>query len=294
MQKFFLYINHTLLAFVLITGATILLPAQIRAETRTLIYNSVEDSLARYSFGLVEKSLERSRYTWKYEKVEGEISQARMIEMVKNRKLDIMWAATNQEMENTLLPVRIPLYKGLLGHRIFLIHEGNQARFDSIQTLDDIKELHLGQGTTWADTYILRHNGMNVITANKYESLFYMVDGGRFDAFPRGVQEPWSEMAARPDLELAVEKNIMLVYKMPFYLFVSKENGILGDELYSGLRAMIDDGSFHEYFINDPTVLDVVKKANIKNRKSFHLDNPTLPPETPIEDPDLWLDPTQL
>lgn len=293
MRKPALRLNHILPSHLLILVLGFIW-LNAHAQTKTLVYNSVEDSLARYSFGLVQKSLARSQYTWQYEKVEGEISQARIIEMVKNRKLDIMWAATNQDMENTLEPIRIPLFKGLLGHRIFLIHEGDQARFNAIKTFDDVKKLKLGQGTTWADTFILRHNGITVIAANKYESLFHMVDGGRFDAFPRGVQEPWSEMASHPDLELAVEKNLMLVYKMPFYLFVSKENTVLRKELYAGLRAMIEDGSFHEYFITDPTVLDVVKKANIKNRISFHLDNPTLPPETPINDPDLWLDPTQL
>ncbi len=265
-----------------------------QAETRTLVYNSVEDSLGRYSFGLVKRSLARSQFTWEYKKIPGEIPQGRMIQMVSEGGIDIMWAATNQEMEDILQPVRIPLYKGLLGHRIFLIHKNNQQRFEDIQTKEDLVHFKLGQGTTWADTGILRHNGLNVVTANKYDSLFYMVDGGRIDAFPRGVQEPWSEMQIRPTLELAVEKNLMLVYKMPFYLFVSKENQELARELESGLRKMINDGSFHEYFISDPTVQDVVSKSNIKNRLSFPLDNPTLPKETPVDEPALWLDPTTL
>lgn len=44
-----------------------------------------------------------------------------------------------------------------------------------------------------------------------------MLDGGRFAAYPRGVHEPWSEIAGRPELELAVEKKLMLAYKMPMY-----------------------------------------------------------------------------
>ena len=44
-----------------------------------------------------------------------------------------------------------------------------------------------------------------------------MVDGDRFDAFPRGVNEPFGELAQRPDLpDLKVEDTILLVYRMPF------------------------------------------------------------------------------
>ncbi len=274
--------------------ALLVLTVSSYAQNQTLIYNSVDDSLGKYSFGLVKLALERSDYTWDFEIVEGEISQARVIEMVDGGKLDVMWAATNQEMEERLEPIRIPLYKGLLGHRIFLIEASGQPKFDAVRSLEDLRSLSMGQGTTWADTGILRHNGLKVVTANKYDSLFYMVEGGRFDAYPRGVQEPWSEMAARPQLPLTVEKRLMLVYKMPFYLFVSKDNSLLKNELYKGLRAMIADGTFHEYFITDPTVQDVVDKSNIKNRISFHLSNPTLPVKTPVDDASLWLDPTQL
>src|SRR5690606_4031780 len=139
--------------------------------------------------------------------------------------------ATNQEMEDKLLPVRIPLYKGLLGHRIFIIHPNNQAKFDRVQTFEDLRTITFGQGNTWADTQILESNELTVVKVNKYPSLFYMVDGGRFDAFPRGVQEPWGEIAQRPELELTVEKRLMLVYRMPFYLFVGKDDRQLAADL---------------------------------------------------------------
>src|SRR5690606_21583774 len=128
------------------------------------------------------------------------------------------------------------------------------------------------------------------VKVNKYPSLFYMVDGGRFDAFPRGVQEPWGEIAQRPELELTVEKRLMLVYRMPFYLFVGKDDRQLAADLERGLRLAIADGSFAEIFRNDPTVKSVLEQANLQNRLVFELKNPTLPKETPLDDEDLWLD----
>lgn len=280
----------------ILAGAALLFAqaGSVNADQKTLRYNSGDDALAIYSFGLAQKALAHSKHDWHFQEITGEIPQARSIEMVRSGKLDILWTATNQDMEDTLLPVRIPLLKGLLGHRIFIIQSANQSRFDSVRSLDDLSKLTMGQGSTWTDTMILRHNGINVVPANKYDSLFYMVDGGRFDAFPRGVQEPWAEIASRPELDLSVERNIMLVYKMPFYLFVSPDNFELANELESGLRKMIADGSFHQYFISDPTVQDVVSKSNIKNRRSFQLVNPTLPAKTPVDEAELWLDPAEL
>jgi hypothetical protein len=220
----------------------------------------------------------------------GQRTQSRYVEDIISDKIDLMWTATDQGLENQMQPIRIPLLKGLLGHRIFLIHKGDQAKFEQVKTFEDLKKIKLGQGTMWADTKILEANHLNVVKANKYHSLLYMVDGGRFDAFPRGVQEPWSEVNSIPGLELGVEKRIMLVYKMPFYFFVSKNNTKLARDLELGLNRAIADGSFDELFFKDPSVRNAVEQGDLKNRLVFHLDNPSLPKETPVDRRELWLD----
>jgi hypothetical protein len=195
-------------------------------------------------------------------------------------------------LEQKFAPVRICLYKGLLGNRIFIIHKDNQAKFDQVKTLDDLKRITIGQGKTWADTKILESNGLQVVKVNKYESLFYMVEGGRFDAFSRGVHEPFGELEQHPQLkDLTVEKGLMLVYKMPFYLFVKKANSQLAKDIETGLNRAIDDGSFDEVFRNDPAVQSVMQKANMKARRVFELQNPTLSKETPLDRKELWFDP---
>ena len=122
-----------------------------------------------------------------------------------------------------------------------------------------------------------------------------MLDGGRFDAFSRGVHEPFGELANHPNLkDLTVEKNLMLVYRMPFYLFVGKDNKALAKDLENGLNAAIADGSFNEVFFADPSVQDVLAKANMKNRRAFYLDNPTLHKDTPLDRAELWFDPKSI
>lgn len=257
----------------------------------TITATSVVNVNDRYAYSLIELALENIEKPYRLTSHSGETrTQGRIINDVITGDTDIMWTATSAELEQELLPIRIPLYKGLLGHRIFIIHRDNQAKFDQVKTFQDLQRLTLGQGTVWADTKILEGNQLNVVKANKYHSLLYMVDGGRFDAFPRGVQEPWNEIDGNPDLELAVEKNLMLVYRMPFYLFVNKNNAQLAADLELGLNRAIANGSFDKLFFNDPTVQDVLSKANLKNRLVFNLTNPTLPPETPINRPELWLD----
>lgn len=252
--------------------------------------NEATDGNGRYAMLMVNLALSKidTKYSMKVDS--SVVTQARNIDDVATGRSDLLWAATNQEMEDKLLPVRIPLYKGLLGHRIFIINPASQARFDRVKTFADLKQFTFGQGTTWADSAILASNGLTVVKANKYQSLFYMVDGGRFDAFPRGVQEPWQELETNDNLPLAVEKRIMLVYRMPFYLFTGKQNKKLAADLELGLNRAIADGSFDKIFYSDPMVKAVLEKANLEARLVFNLDNPTLPKETPLDRPELWLD----
>jgi hypothetical protein len=265
------------------------------AQEKVLKVNDSSDPNGPYAVKMIELAIKHVDRKYKLQVGKEPYSQSKIMEEVTNGGLDMFWNSSNADKETQFRPVRICLYKGLLGNRIFIIHKDNQAKFDSIKTLDDLKRITIGQGKTWADTKILETNGLNVVKANKYESLFYMVEGGRFDAFSRGVHEPFGELASHPELkDLTVEKGLMLVYRMPFYLFVNKDNKTLADDLETGLNRAIADGSFDETFFNDPSVKDVLAKANMKSRRAFYLDNPTLSKETPLDRKELWFDPQSL
>lgn len=253
--------------------------------------NSIED----YSKGLLKLALSKiPGKKYEFKETEPNTSEERMVSLLIDGQLDVVWYATTNDLEERMLPVRICIYRGLLGHRVLLIKKGNQYKFDGIKTLEDMKKLTLGQGRFWADTNVLAANGLNVVKVLKYEGLFHMLDGDRFDAFPRGVHEPWSEMKRYPSLALDVEKNLLLSYVNPFYFFVNKSNPGLAADIERGMRIALEDGSFNEYFLNDPTVKDVIANANLKDRITIKLNNPSLPPKTPVNDASLWFDPTQL
>lgn len=254
-----------------------------------------QDPNAAYALTMLRLAIAHIDTPYRIEEVTEEYTQSRVNEEIRTGGLDLGWIASDNELESTLRPIRIPLFKGLLGYRVFMINADNQHKFAGIETLEQLKQrITMGQGRTWADARILEANGFKVIKTEKYPGLFYMVDGGRFDAFPRGVHEPFTEIAERPHLNLAVEKNLMIAYKMPYYFFVTPGNESLAQDIETGLNRAIANGSFNEAFMNAPQVKDVIEKANIKNRRVFFIDNPTLTKETPLDRSELWFDPADL
>jgi hypothetical protein len=269
--------------------------ANTMAEELQIRVNDSSDPNGPYAVKMIQLALDHIDKKYKLVITKEPYSQLKIMEEVTNGNLELFWNSSNADKESRFSPVRICLYKGLLGNRLFIIHKDNQSKFDTVKTLDDLKKITIGQGKTWADTKILESNGFTVVKANKYESLFLMLDGGRFDAFSRGVHEPFGELANHPNLkDLTVEKHLMLVYRMPFYLFSSPTNKTLAKDLEIGLNAAIADGSFDRVFFADPSVQDVMAKADMKNRRAFFLDNPTLSKETPLDRAELWFDPKSI
>lgn len=220
--------------------------------------------------------------------LEQQLTQTRVKEELRAGTVDVMWLASNQKEEEELLPVRFPLLKGLLGHRICIIAPEKQARFMRVRTMEDVRQLTFGQGLGWPDVEILRANNLQVITTAKYENLFYMTEGERFDGFPRGVLEPWVEIESHRELGLTVDRHLLLIYGLPFYLFVDPARPQLAEKIHRGLDLALQDGSFDEYFFSQPMVKSALQKANLRDRLAFHLHNPTLPKNIPLDREEYW------
>lgn len=217
------------------------------------------------------------------------LTQSRAIAMLSaDEEVDVLWSMTSRLRETQLLPVRIPLLKGLMGYRLFIIRAEDELWFKDITTLDQLRELRAGQGHDWPDAEILRSNGFRVETSVDYENLFRMLHAGRFDFLPRAINEPWEEVKARTDLDLAIEKNLLLYYPTASYFFVSKNNPALAERLRLGLEKSIADGSFETLLLNHPINAFALKNARMNQRRMLKLMNPLLPAETPLERKELW------
>lgn len=215
-----------------------------------------------------------------------------LLEMENGGEINVVWNGTSEELEQRFLPIRIPLRKGLLGYRISLINKDMQAKIDQVKTVEDLKKISIGQGIGWGDIRIYEHIGIDVVKA-KYGQLFKMLSLNRFELYPRGIGEVFTEfdLYKKEHPNLAVEKNLVLYYPWPYYYFFNHKDAALKQRVEAGLHIMQKDGSFDAIFRKYNQ--DAIEKANLKGRRIIRLVNPLLPKETPLNDPSLWYDPNK-
>lgn len=250
---------------------------------------SIDAKANVYVDNIVALALSYSHANYTIEKHGAACSHPREVTLLEQGKTDFFWAGTTNDLEKRLLPIRIPIYKGMLGYRLLLIRAGDQLRFSGVKSLEELRAFSLGQGETWSDTPILKHAGFNVITSSDPKNLAYMLNSKRFDAYPRGMMEPWQELIAWSDIDLAVEQELVIIYPMPAYIFVSPLKKELAAAIESGLEKAIADGSFDKLFHSDTRVKTGLANAKLNERRKIYLTNPELPPATPLNNPALWL-----
>lgn len=249
-----------------------------------------------YAEGLVELAFSYSDATYTLTKGDATCSQKREEQLVKQGNSSFLWAATKAELESDLVPVHIPIYKGLLGVRLLVIHAPDQEKFSNVHTLDDLKLFTAGQGLGWSDTLILGSAGFNVFTASDANKLYSMLIANRFDMLPRGIMEPWGELRQLDSADqmvksdLVVETDLAIAYPMPAYIYVSPEQKALANILEVGLNKAVNDGQFDAYFSSNTLIAEALHKANLASRKVFILKNPHLPDATPLHRKELWID----
>jgi len=242
-----------------------------------------------YALQLLQLALSKASIPYRIETAEFAMNQERQVlEIETGRTIDVGPIPSSAEREARLLPIRIPVNKGMLGWRLGLIRKGDGGLMAGVNTLDDLKRVRLAQGQEWPDTRILEANGIKVITAPRYEGLFKMLVGQRFDYFPRSVMEIWDEQALNADT-LEVEPHLALHYFYDAYFMVNRKNTSLEKDIREGLEKAIADGSFDELFQQYYGAR--LSKARLESRTVIELRNPLLTPETPSDRPELWYDP---
>ncbi|GAA5218585.1 substrate-binding periplasmic protein [Corallincola platygyrae] len=267
-----------------------LLCLSFTAQAVTIVHNPVADDKEQLLLDILKLALSKSAPNAKYQPLGEAVNQARALQMIETGKMSVMWAGTTPEYEQKMAPVRIPVLKGLLGHRIFIIRNGDQSKFSTIKNLSDLKRFTAGQGRFWGDTQILQANNIPIATTIKYHNLFPMLEGGRFDYFPRAVHEPWSEVRTYSNLGLKVDDNVLLIYPFAMYYFVSKDDKKLHDLIHKGFEAAIKDGSYDKMFFNHPMVKDALNQGKLKQRTVIRIPNPLMDPATPVNRKEFWLD----
>jgi len=228
------------------------------------------------------------------------MEQARALhELQLGKLLHVHWVGTNAEREDILRAIPIPLDRGLLGYRQFIIHQDSIATFDKVNELDNLKKLIACQGLDWPDVEIMRNAGLPVKEVANFESLFRYVAAKRCDYFPREFLQIAPELAYREQRypDLTSYRAVALYYPLPIYFFVSRDNEVLAQWIEDGLEAMISDGDFMIYMKTHPySAPAFVKSTQDKNRlvHFFTIKNPLLPASADYTNPRYWFSPTEI
>ena len=215
-------------------------------------------------------------------------TQNRGVLLLQSGAIDVVALGTNDERESKLRPIKIDILRGIVGFRLLVIRAADQARIAQMDGGALRRQLTFGLNSQWADLPVMEANGFSVTTSSSYENLFRMLVAGRFDAFPRGLNEARRELDERKDVypQLAVETTKALYFPYPIYFWVNKSNSALADKIERGLRLSLADGSFRQLF----ETYHAADIASIRREKRqvILLDNPILPAGAVPPDTSWW------
>lgn len=237
-----------------------------------------------FQIGMLKLLLKKAGVDYKITLASEVYSQARIIHELKtgSGRINLYWMGTSDELEKDLRPIRFPVYRGLLGYRVFIINKQDQIRFDAVKDLKDLQKFIGIQGIGWTDIAILENSGLRQFTS-RYPNIFKMINSGdRVDYFSRGISEGYVEVNSNQNRypDLTVEKKILLVYPFAMFFFTNRENTALAEILKKGFDKAYRDGSFLQFFYNHPHIKEMFAQTDMRHRIRIDIPNPFLPTKT--------------
>lgn len=252
-----------------------------------------KDPRNRYVIELLKLTLkttepEFGEWAIKFAKEDNNNTQSRNINILAsgNHDMNLIWMMTDKNIESLLKPVRIPIFKGIIGHRLCLLPPGQADMLRDIHSAEQFTNANItiGQGHDWPDTKILSSNGFNVTTSSNYDSLFSMLEKRRFDCFLRGLNEVLIELSIRPVFDL--DYHLAFYYPSPAYFFFNQQDVSLYNRIQTGFEKIVENGNFDALFFHFHN--ESIQKLKLDKRRLFKLQNPLLSESTPLDIPAYW------
>jgi ABC-type amino acid transport substrate-binding protein len=273
-------LGAALFGALLLTGSThAATPQPLHLVVPPFEYNNRPEN--RYFYRLLQLVLSKTEAadgSFVVDTYPSQMSPVRSVTELKNKgAINLIWNGTSAERERDLLPVKIALTRDLNSYRICLIRKDDQARFDQVRTVEDLRKLIAGSGTQWPDTDILRANGLQVVTTTHHASLFPMLAAKRFDYTARGLYEVFGEAEQHKDKGIVIEDKLIIYYALPMYFFVNKDNTALASRLERGLKKAQADGSFDQLLMSVPGFKRGMEEQRQATRRLIVLDSPFKP-----------------
>jgi hypothetical protein len=259
---------------------------------------SAQDLRYQYHWRVLRAALDATRGTYGDYVVEPGVSlneRLQLFEMQRpNGRLNIIVRNPTVALEQALQPIKVPIDKGLLGYRVFLIRAQDASRFAAVQSLDDLRQFSFGQGRDWSDVAIYAASGLKVITGSSYEGLFGMLMLHRFDAFGRGVSEVAAEFkqAHQQYPQLLIENELLLYYPLPVYFWFPRtaEGDRHAQRVAEGMALIVANGTLDRLFNEEYGA--VIKAMHLHKRRIFKIANPNLSADQPFANKAYWFVPS--
>lgn len=255
---------------------------------------SPADMRREYSKALLQQVMERTvpefgPYTIEF--ADAHMERPRLLEALKDGKLiNVTAYPADAKWLKALRAVPVPTDMGLQSWRISLIDSKNQDRMRKLALPEGLKEMTAGVGSVWVTRASLQDNGYRYVTGSNYIGLFDMLIAGRFDYFPRGVNEIFQEYDLRKPAfpQLAIEDSILLHDNIPSMFFVSPRNPRLYRRISAGMEALLKDGTLERFALDHHR--SYLQRARLCNRRRIELPNKDIDPAL-LARKELWLDP---
>lgn len=243
-----------------------------------------------YPLVLLKFALEHSEYEHTLQESVNMVQSRSLKELVEGQLVNVVWSMTSIEREQDLMPIRIPIYKGLYGLRLLFTTQDKLDKFETINDVTALSKLDFIQGHDWPDTAILIDNGFEVSTSTSYDALFSMLDKGRGDAFPRSILETeWELKQLGSKTNISVVPNIAIKYPAAIYYFVNPKRADIHKAITLGLQRMHENGKFDELF--NHYFNDAIQNATLEQKTIIPLTNKHMSELTPLTNRALWFHP---
>jgi len=244
-----------------------------------IVYPNLNGSgKGQLGFQVLQLALTKAGQPFELEFLERPANPSAVLDFLRTGTIDIFDSGTSAAFEQEFLPIYLPIDRGLNGWRLFIVRKERAADFARVKGIEDLRRLTFGQGSGAPDIKVLEHAGLHVVTASTWPLLFPMLENGRFDAIPLGVNEVYGFLdryrSTAPSA--TVESHVLLIYPFGRLFFVRRDRPDLRDRVERGLKAAFDDGSFQALFARQPSLVEALANADLKSRVAIRIGNPLM------------------
>lgn len=258
---------------------------------------AVDDHRYDYHWRVLRAALDATREKYGAYTLEPSVAMSEKLQVVEMQRprgaLNTLVLDATMALEQALQPIKIPIDKGLLGYRVFLIQAEDQPRFTAVQSLQALRQFSFGQGRDWSDVAVYKAAGLPVVTGSSYEGLFHMLMLRRFEAFGRGVTEVSGELAhwRKKYPQMAIENELLLYYPLPVYFWFPRtaEGQRHAQRVEEGMLALIADGTLDRLFAEEYG--STIESLGLRDRRMLRIANPNLSSGHPFDNKAYWFDP---